>query len=1220
MDIFPIDWHVHDTAARDEGGGGEECEIHCWGRSLQGASCLARIRFFPYFFARCKPGWSEAQRRFFVSTCCQKYGAVQSLTRIVERVPLLGFTNCTKAAFVQLAFGSLREFKRAKYAVAKNEGLKTYEASLDPLLRFFHVRAIDPSGWIRLEKAVAVADEARVSIDGVTECTLDFRNVHPSEVAATPALVMASWDLECISSTGMFPDASAPGDKIITIGTAFQRYGEAAPYHRCVVTLGSCDLIEGTEVRACEAEHEVINAWLGVLRDHGADVLLGYNTTGFDYPYLNGRACVLTDEYGELLVDLGLLGKSLAGGGMPMDKKLSSGAYGDNTYHYLTSPGVMSLDLLQIFRKDLKLDSYSLNNVAKKYLGEEKIDLKPSEIFSKFALSSADRCDIATYCIRDVELPLKLSDKLATLTNALAMSNAACVPVEYLMNRGQQIKVYSLLTRKARATGFVAPDMERGPDGPTEKFQGATVLEAKAGGYFDVISGLDFASLYPSIIRAHNMCPSTIVRSAQYDNMEGVEYYRVETAGGTITFAQGVPCVVPALLEELAGFRKDAKKRMAAAKERGDDFNASVFNGLQNAYKVSMNSVYGFFGATKGILPLVDLAAAVTSTGRSMIAHTKQLAETLMPGSEVVYGDSVARYTPILVRTGAADMRITTFEALDLHWIGAPGGKQSAATPPGTEIWSDAGWTPLFRVIRHLAGKGMVRVATPTGVVDVTTDHSLLCSDGTPITPAEVSVGTALRHADLPVCEDAAGGTTLSAIEARIMGFFLGGAGHCSVDPQPCWMVCHASRELMGLYRIRCEVVYRPLQWTSLQQVLAPLRPSRELCERYASLETVMGSELLAARAHVRQEFWEGWCDAGGSTASQLVAAHMCYFAASVGVRAGVDVMDGTYRVFADPVPSDRVTSADPIAYEGFVYDATTANHHFAAGIGRLVVHNTDSVMVRLNVGEKLRYHLPEHFSKAQWLADTISETFKAPIQLEFEKLYYPYLLFSKKRYAGLMFTRPEGPDYIDVKGLQLVRRDNAPIVKEASTAILDAIMYDKSKEGAVVAARTVIGRVLRGEVPMELFVISKAAKHASAYKNPGSLPHVCVAEKIKQRRGYAVASGERVRYVFIKDPANADALMSRRAEDPDYVEEHALELDALHYIQNQLLSPITTLLEVLKVDVNKEVMCHPDIAPRIQELSSSNVKDVKTAKRIKTNIANNQREISHFFSGRMSE
>jgi DNA polymerase elongation subunit (family B) len=72
---------------------------------------------------------------------------------------------------------------------------------------------------------------------------------------------------------------------------------------------------------------------------------------------------------------------------------------------------------------------------------------------------------------------------------------------------------------------------------------------------------------------------------------------------------------------------------------------------------------------------------------------------------------------------------------------------------------------------------------------------------------------------------------------------------------------------------------------------------------------------------------------------------------------------------------------------------------------------------------KKVLYH------RDQEAADYVSEKFVKPIKLEFEKVYHPYLLINKKRYAGLYFTRPEKHDKMDCKGIETVRRDNCPLV-----------------------------------------------------------------------------------------------------------------------------------------------------------------------------------------------
>lgn len=277
------------------------------------------------------------------------------------------------------------------------------------------------------------------------------------------------------------------------------------------------------------------------------------------------------------------------------------------------------------------------------------------------------------------------------------------------------------------------------------------------------------------------------------------------------------------------------------------------------------------------------------------------------------------------------------------------------------------------------------------------------------------------------------------------------------------------------------------------------------------------------------------------------------------------------------------------------------------------------------------------HFRIAEDVAQKISETFPGCIELEFEKCYYPYLLYvdrgmsvstlcltraprldhcrrySKKRYAGLMFTSPDKADYVDVKGLQLVRRDNAKLVKTVSQAILDALMYDKSSEKAIEIARTFVLRMLTGELDMDQFIISKSLR--GTYANPNSQPHVTVARKIRERTGEVLDSGARVPYVFVVDNEIDNKLISAHAEDPQYVKDSGLQLDYLYYLNNQLMSPVTALLEVVVDDPASSILAHPEIEAVLSKMREERASLLKTVKRVKTNTKNRQMEITKFFA-----
>lgn len=214
------------------------------------------------------------------------------------------------------------------------------------------------------------------------------------------------------------------------------------------------------------------------------------------------------------------------------------------------------------------------------------------------------------------------------------------------------------------------------------------------------------------------------------------------------------------------------------------------------------------------------------------------------------------------------------------------------------------------------------------------------------------------------------------------------------------------------------------------------------------------------------------------------------------------------------------------------------------------------------------------------------------------------------------MYTKPDAPDKIDMKGIQMVRRDNCPLVKEVSGAVLNAIMYDKSTEAALAAARSHVLALLTGQHAIDKFVVSKALR--SDYKNTKQ-PHLCVAKKLAARRGHPVPSGTRVPYVYVvsEDP---ECPQSEKAEDPAYAAEHDLALDALFYLDHQVWSPVNALLEVVVPDPEQAVLGHEDVKPLLDALRTQHAAAVKVHKRLKKNAQNNQREITSFFARRVPE
>ena len=173
------------------------------------------------------------------------------------------------------------------------------------------------------------------------------------------------------------------------------------------------------------------------------------------------------------------------------------------------------------------------------------------------------------------------------------------VPISFLLSRGQSIKVLSQILRKAQQRGLLVPNLPRisGANGDGGvAYEGATVLDAKAGYYEQPIATLDFASLYPSIMMAHNLCYCTLVPKAQAGSFAPEDVGRTPTGDVFVKphLARGI---LPEILEELLGARKRAK---ADLKKAEDPFERAVLDGRQLALKVSANSVYGAWGRPAG--------------------------------------------------------------------------------------------------------------------------------------------------------------------------------------------------------------------------------------------------------------------------------------------------------------------------------------------------------------------------------------------------------------------------------------------------------------------------------------------------------------------------------------------------------------------------------------------------------------------------------------------
>ena len=863
--------------ARDVEG---EHQISIFGKTEEGKSICVTTTFDPYFFVKLPKGTKP-------SDVTRLYNDINALRRdhvtsysLTKQKDVWGFQNNEEFHFMHLNFKTLEARRKVNSIFMYNNDFKkyhVYESNIDPVLRLMHRTGIQSTGWLDTGSNCVRSHLAKTDID--LWCN-DWRTLTPVARDDIAPFVVASFDIECNSSTGKFPDADVPEDACFQIAISLCKFGSEEPYDKTCFCYKKTDPnLEGSNIISFETEKEMLLAFKDYLNKQDIDIMTGWNIFGFDLEYIYKRAAMV--GCGLDFYDLSKLKDREC---HLVSKKLSSSALGDNFLKLLPMPGRFIFDMFHEVKKGYKLDSYKLNEVSKLYLGDQKIDMAPKEMFARYLEGDPVKLrEVAEYCVKDTLLPHRLIKKLCTLLNLLEMAKATWVPIAFLVERGQQIKVFSQLSKKARELGYMVPTIKYGAI-PEEPYEGATVLEAQKGAYYTPITALDFEALYPSIMMAHNLCYSTYVMNEKdYGNVPGVEYETFKVGEKTYKFAQGVPSLLPAILLELKQFRKKAKKDMAAATGSMKE----VYNGKQLAYKISMNSVYGFTGAGKGILPCVPIASTTTCRGRGMIEETKNYVEANFPGAKVRYGD-------------------------------------------------------------------------------------------------------------------------------------------------------------------------------------------------------------------------------------------------------------------------------------------------------------TDSVMVEFDVGDRKGKEAIEYsWELGERAAEECSALFKKPNNLELEKVYWPYFLYSKKRYAAKLWTKGKdgnmNMDYIDVKGLQLVRRDNTPHVREVCKELLDVVLDAPDTGPPKELARERASQLLAGEVPSEKLILSQSL--ADSYKvggksvsimSPESMhinqAHVQVVNKMRHRKpGSEPQSGDRVPYLLTKTD-NPKAKAFEKSEDPKYVEENNVPIDYHYYFENKFLNPVCDLLDPLYENTKQEI------------------------------------------------
>lgn len=385
-----LDWRNYQS---EDDEGNKSFIIRLFGRTRDGKTIYVQVnKFTPYFYVEINKSWRQYQIDALIREIKKKVPKqdVDCLinTNIVEKCKFWGFTNYEKFKFLHLTFTNYDSMK--SYANAfKNKifvseidrkkcfKLQLYESNIEPFLRCMHIRKLDAVGWVSIDK-----DKYNYQENKTTYCDINIEtnwtSLNRIEDRSISPFIIASFDIECTSSDGSFPQANRDEDKIIQIGTTFSRLGEDECYYQHIITLGTCDPLYGVDVESYETEQEVLLAWNKLLERTNPDIITGYNIFGFDFEYIKDRSKKL-GVYERFSRLSRIIGETT----VFKEKALSSSAMGNNLLKYYDMTGRVVVDLMKVIQREHKLESYKLDFVASNFIKEKIKKMETKEINNK---------------------------------------------------------------------------------------------------------------------------------------------------------------------------------------------------------------------------------------------------------------------------------------------------------------------------------------------------------------------------------------------------------------------------------------------------------------------------------------------------------------------------------------------------------------------------------------------------------------------------------------------------------------------------------------------------------------------------------------------------------------------------------------------------------------------------------------------------------------------
>ncbi len=416
-----------------------------------------------------------------------------------------------------------------------------------------------------------------------------------------------SFDLEVRNPHGM---PNSEEDEIIMIGVA-SNFGVNQ-----VISTKTNSKDRDDFVNQVTSEKEMIEEFVRIIKENNVDIIVGYNSDNFDFPYIKDRAKILGVD-----LDIGMDGSEV---------KYIRRGYANAA----SLKGLIHVDLYLVMRRYMTLERYTLERVYYELFGEEKIDVPGERIWEFWDNGGEELDNLFDYSLDDVISTLKIAEQ--TLPLNLELTRIIGQPLFDVsrMATGQQAEWF--LVKQAYFDDEIVPNKQGSnfaDRANAEDNEGGYVREPETGLHENLVQ-FDFRSLYPSIIISKNISPDVMVLGDVEDEGD----YNISPEHG-LKFKKSPQGFIPSVIDKILQERFRIKRDMKACE---DETERKALDVQQQAIKRLANTMYGIYGFPRFRWYSFECAKAITSWGRQYIKSSIKKAEEY--GFYAIYADTDGFY------------------------------------------------------------------------------------------------------------------------------------------------------------------------------------------------------------------------------------------------------------------------------------------------------------------------------------------------------------------------------------------------------------------------------------------------------------------------------------------------------------------------------------------------------------------------------------------------